>query len=271
MTSTRGSVAAMSVSPASTPTPAPATTARDHALAGVRDVLPVVLGVIPFGLVAGIAAVEVGIGGGGALAFSTLIFAGASQLAALDLIGRDAPVLVVILTIVVINSRMLMYSAALAPRLAGTSLPARAGAAGLLTDQAFGLSILAYDQPERGLTQPRDRLAYYLGCAIPLYVNWQIFTMVGVLVGAAVPSWLPLGFAVPLVFLALLPPAISSRPGVLAAVVGGGVAVLGQSLPANLGMPAGAIAGIIVGTVAELRGGPPADLPVDAAIVEVTP
>lgn len=240
-------------------------TTRDHALAGARDVLPVVVGVIPFGLVAGIAAVEVGIGGGGALAFSSLIFAGASQLAALDLIGREAPIAVVILTVVVINSRMLMYSAALASPFAGTRPSARAGSAFLLTDQAFGLSILAFAQPERGLTGPRDRLAYYLGCAVPLYVNWQILTMVGVVVGAAVPSWLPLGFAVPLVFLALLPPAISSRPGVLAAVVGGGIAVFGQPLPANLGMPAGALAGILVGTIAELRTGAPAAPAVVAA------
>lgn len=227
---------------------------RLHALAGARVVVPIVIGVIPFGLVAGIAAVDVGVGTGGALGFSALIFAGASQLAALDLIGQGAPAAVAIMTVIVINSRMLMYSASLASPFAGTPLPARAAASYFLTDQAYAVSILAFDQPEQGLVRPVDRLAYYTGAALTLFVNWMVFTLAGVYVGAAVPEWLPLGFAVPLVFLALLPPAVTSRPAVLAAIVGGGVAVVAQPLPANLGMPVGAVAGIVTGTIAEVRG-----------------
>ena len=69
------------------------------------------------------------------------------------------------------------------------------------------------------------RVAYYMGAAVLLWVNWQICTIVGILIGSAVPDSLPLDFAVPLVFLVLLVPTITTRPAVVAAVVGGLVAL----------------------------------------------
>ncbi len=165
---------------------------------GVLDITPVVLGIIPFGLIAGVAAVDNGMGLGEALAFSTLVFAGASQLAAIDLLGQGAPALVAIGTVVVINLRMLMYSASLAPHLAHEPLRRRAGAAYVLTDQAYAMSLARFVTDDEV-----PRLPYYLGLALPLWVNWQLMTVAGALLGASLPEAIPLGFALPLVFLAL--------------------------------------------------------------------
>lgn len=215
---------------------------------GALDILPVVIGVVPFGLVAGAAAVENGMGLGHALAFSSLIFAGASQLAAIDLLGRDAPALVAITTIVAINSRMLMYGASLAPELATEPLRRRLGAAYVLTDQAYAMSVARFvSEPDT------PRLPYYLGTALPLWVNWQLMTAVGALLGAALPPEIPLGFAVPLVFLALLAPATRDHPTLAAAVTSGVVATVAAPLPANLGMPLAALCGVGVGLAVSLR------------------
>lgn len=209
---------------------------------GVVDVLPVVLGVVPFGLIAGVAATEAGFDLAHALGFSIAIFAGASQLAAIDLLGRDAPALVAIGTIVVINSRMLMYGASIAPHLAREPLPRRLGAAYLLVDQVYALCIARF------VAEPDlPRLPYYLGTGLPLWVNWVAWTAVGAIAGAAVPDAIPLGFAVPLVFLALLVPAMHDRPTIAAGVAAGVVATVAAPLPANLGMPLAAVTGIAVG------------------------
>lgn len=219
---------------------------RVAARRGAMDVLPIVLGVLPFGLIVGATAVDVGLGVSEAVGFSTIVFAGAAQLAAIDLIGRDAPVVVAVGTALVINLRMLMYGASIAPQLAHVPLPRRAGAAYLLTDQAYALSIARY---HTGLP-PDRRLPYYLGAALPLWLAWQAVTVVGALGGRAIPEGVPLEFAIPLTFLVLLLPSVSDRPTLTAAVVAAAVAVAAAPLPANLGMPLGAGAGIGAGYAA---------------------
>lgn len=235
--------------PPSSPAP-PAPTVRQAFLEGARDVLPIVVGVIPFGLIVGVSATASGLTVADTLISSLVVFAGASQLAMIDLLGQGSPWIVAVLTAAVINVRMVMYSASMAPWLADVPLGSRAGAAYFLTDQSFALSVTRY---AREAGTPRTRLAYYLGTALPLWLNWQIVTVVGVVAGAAVPDAVPLEATIPLVFLALLVPAVSDRPTLAAAIVGATVAVAAAPLPANLGLVAGAVSGIATGTVLDRR------------------
>ena len=232
----------------------------DEFRAGAVAVAPMLVGVVPFGLVAGATPATNGLGGGAAVGLSTIVFAGASQLAAADVLGNGGSALVAILAACTINLRMLLYSASLAPHLAAEPLRRRMAAAYLLTDQAYAVSITRWttdgDRPER-------RLPFYFGSALLLWAVWQVSTVVGVLVGSAVPEDLPLDFAVPLVFLVLLVPAVTSRPAAVAALFGGGVAVAAAQAGAGpLSVMAGAVAGIVAGATAETvldRRRPPED------------
>jgi len=213
---------------------------------GVRDVSPLLLGIVPFGVVAGIAAAEAGMSVLQALGMSVVIFAGASQLAAIELVGQGTPLTIVVVTAVVINLRMLMYSASIAPYFQSLPSRARSGLAYLLTDQAYALSIARYRDGD-GV----DRVAYYLGVAVTLWVVWQITTVAGALAQAGIPESLGLEFTVPLVFLALLVPAMEDRPTTVAGLVGGTVAAVAGILPLNLGLLVGATVGIVAGLLAE--------------------
>jgi 4-azaleucine resistance transporter AzlC len=217
---------------------------------GVRDVVPMLVGVTPFAVVSGIAAVEAGLDVSQAVGLSVIVFAGASQLAALELLGQDTPIGIVVVTAVVINLRMLMYSASIAPYLRDVSARVRAGLAYVLTDQAYALSLTAFRSD-----RPVDRTAYYLGVAVALWAVWQVATVGGIVLGSGVPDAWGLEFAVPLIFLALLVPAIEDRQTGLAAVVGGAVAVAGTGLPLNLGLLVGASGGIAAGLGADRLGG----------------
>lgn len=219
---------------------------RGSFLDGARTVAPVMVGIAPFGLVAGAAAVRVGLSGLHAVGLSVLVFAGASQLAAIELFGENAPVVMVVVTVLVINLRMTMYSASIAPYLRDLATRWRAGLAYVLTDQAYALSVTRFTADE-----PVDRRWYYLGVALPLWVVWQVCTVAGVVVGARVSDSLPLEFAVPLTFLALLVPAISDAPSAAAAAVAAAVAVVGAGLPLNLGLLTGAVVGVLAGLVVE--------------------
>lgn len=210
--------------------------------AALVDTSPLFLGIVPFGVIAGVAAVANELDGLHAVGLSVLVFAGAAQLAAIDLLGAGAGIAVVVGTVLVINARMAMYSAALAPHYRGERLGVRAAQAYVLTDQAFALSVTRIN---RGHTD--HQVAYYFTAAFSLWVVWQLSTIGGVAAGAGIPDSWSLDFAVPLVFLALLVPAVSDRATAAAAVVGGLVAVAAGGLPHNLGLLTGAGAGILAG------------------------
>ncbi len=217
--------------------------------AGVAAVAPMIVGVVPFGLVAGAQPTTEGLGGVAAVGLSTVVFAGASQLAAADVLADGGSAVVATLAALTINLRMLLYSASLAPFLAHLSFGRRMGAAYLMTDQAYAVSITRWTS---GADQEERRLTYYLGAGVSLWLVWQLSTIAGVLLGGVVPESLPLGFAVPLVFLVLLVPAITSRSAAVAAAVGGAAAVAAAALDAGpLSVIVGALSGIVAGAAAE--------------------
>lgn len=217
---------------------------------GARDVLPIAVGIVPFGIVAGATAVEADYGLSGALGFSMLVFAGASQLAAIDLLSGGSAIALAVATVWLINLRMVMYSASLAPWLSHESLGRRAGAAYVLTDQAFALSVTHYGKG----APANERLRYYFGVGLLLWANWLVTTVIGALAGPAIPDDVPLDFTIPLCFLVLLVPAVSDRPTAAAAVVGGVVAVLVAEVGlADAAIVLGALAGIAAGALADWR------------------
>lgn len=221
-----------------------------QARAGAVAVAPMLIGVVPFGLVAGATPVAEGLGAAVAIGFSTIVFAGASQLAAVDVLADGGSVVVAIFTAWTINLRMVLYSASLAPLLDHESMRRRLGAAYLLTDQAYALSLARWT---RGRDDPEGRLAYYVGAGAVLWAAWLASTVAGVLVGAAVPDEVPLDFAVPLVFLVLLIPLLTTGPAMAAAAAGGASAVTAGELGAGpMSIITGATAGIIAGSIVDV-------------------
>lgn len=207
------------------------------------DTAPLVLGYLPFGLVLGatIEASEVSDLAG--LASSLIIFAGASQLATVDLLDVGAAPGVVVLTGLVINLRHVMYSGAIAPWFQDQPTAWQVTAPFLLTDPVYSLAVIRFP----GMPTARSRRVYYstLGCL--LLAAWIMMTGAGILLGNVLPEDLGLAVAVPLVFLALLVPMIEDRPTLAAAVVGGLVTLAARDVPLNLGLIIGAFSGVAAG------------------------
>jgi predicted branched-subunit amino acid permease len=205
----------------------------------------------PFGLVVGVGAVETGLSPVQAVGMSVIIFAGAAQIAAVDLLGRGASPLVAVLTAGVINLRMVMYSASIAPHFRPFGARFRALCSYLLTDQGYPLALDEYRHGDH------DPLRFYLGVSGTIWLAWQVSTVGGVVLGRGLPPAWGLSFAIPLVFLALLVPAVDDRPKLAAALAGGVGAVLGARLPFNLGLVGGALVGVAGGLLVERlsRGG----------------
>lgn len=211
---------------------------------GLRAFAPLIPGVMPFSMVAGIAAVQAGFTPAQSIAFSLIGYAGSAQLVASQMVAAHAPAVLIVLSSLIVNLRFAMYSASMLPLFGGTPLFRRWPLAYGLTDQAYAVTM------GRPATEARP-VAYYTGAAVLMWLTWQSGTAVGALLGAKVPAGWPLDFAVPLSFIALLVPVLHTRPQVLAAVVSALVAVVAQGLPFRLNLILGAACGVAAGLLAQ--------------------
>lgn len=211
-------------------------------LTGVRDQLPILLGVVPFGLIFGALAISVGLSPLEAQGFSLFVFAGSAQFIAVGLIGEMAPAIVVVVTILVVNLRHALYSASMASYFSPLRLTWKLSLSWLLTDEAFATASTHYQRANN-----RAAHWYMLGTGLALWTAWQISTALGVWIGGGMPSNFPLSFALPLTFIALLIPTLVDRPTSAAAASAGFLAVLLSGLPLKLGLLISAMAGIGVG------------------------
>ena len=228
---------------------------RQAAIAGVRRIFPLALIAGPFGLVYGATAAENGIADGPAILASVVILAGAAQIALVELIDTGAAWYVAVGTALIINLRMALYSASLASAFREFPARWRFTLPHLITDQSAVLSILEYETE----TDPLYRRWFFTGAAIFFVFPWYVGTTIGVLLGGDIPDSWQIGFAVPLMFTALLMPTLRDRPTVASAIVGALVTISTTSLPDGVNIMLGAIAGIAVGTLLGERVSPPED------------
>lgn len=212
-------------------------------LRGIRDQLPLQLGVVPFGLVFGVLGISSGLTPLQTILMSSIVFGGASQVVFAQLWASGTSPVIVGSSVAIINLRHILYSAAAAKYLQRLSLGWRVVLAYLLTDEAFAISIKRFE------TTDRPDLAHYhlLGSGLTLWVCWQIATIVGVVAGATIPAELNLSFAIPLTFMALVLPNLRSFSDIAAAASAVFVALFGQALPWNAWIVAAAVVGITVG------------------------
>lgn len=217
---------------------------------GAMATLPLLLGVVPFGIICGAVCADAGMPVWAGSGLSVLVFAGASQLVIVQLLVESSSVGVAVMAALVVNLRMLMYSASLAPHLREASGGVRVLLAYLLTDQAFGTSINRFSSLG---SRPVDKAMFYCGSGLMMWLPFNVSTLVGVYLGVLIPEELGLDFAIPLTFMALVAPRITDQPTLFAAVVAGVVAFMGQELPYNLGLMLAAVVGISVGLLGERK------------------
>jgi 4-azaleucine resistance transporter AzlC len=207
--------------------------------AGAKDVAPILIGIVPFGLVAGAAVVQAGFGMPEALGMSLLVNAGASQIVATTLFGGGAPLWLALGTALIVNARMFIYSTSIAPVLSGAPGWLRPLLGHMLVDQNYASTMT------RGrFRDDVDVIAYYIGAWIALATVWQLSNVAGVIIGPLIPASWGLEFAVPLVFLAMLAPALKDSTAVMVCLV---TAVASAVLVPLLPMQTGLIAAIVIG------------------------
>ncbi len=167
--------------------------------AGTVAILPAAVAVIPFALLLGALAAQKGLSPLEVGLMSALVFAGSSQLVAVDIWRDPAPWLLLGVTALTINLRHVMMSASLSRNLGAFSWFQRVFGMLFLSDEIWALA-------ERRAAQGRLHPAFYTGLAALLYANWLIWTVAGAIVGPAVqnPTAWGFDFAFTAIFIGLI-------------------------------------------------------------------
>ena len=194
-------------------------------LKGVIDVSPLMIPVVPFGLIFGVLAIDVGFTPLETMGMSLIIFGGASQIVLLQLFSGGASSLVIISSVGAVNSRHLLYGAVVSEHLSDLKLIWKIIISYFLIDQAFARSNEYFKK-----NKDENKYFHLIGGGATCWIIWQSTTFLGIILGAAIPEKLGLSFAIPLTFLALLINDFRKFINVIVIIVSGLVATLGYNI-----------------------------------------
>ena len=193
-------------------------------LKGISDVSPLMIPVVPFGLIFGVLSLEIGFSPLETIGMSLIVFGGASQIVLLQLFSGGASSLVIISSVGAVNSRHMLYGAVVSEHLSDLKMIWKIIISYFLIDQAFAVS-------NEYLKKNKDKNNYFhlVGGGATCWIIWQSTTFLGIILGSAIPEELGLSFAVPLTFLALLVNDFRKLINIIVIIISGLVATIGYN------------------------------------------
>ena len=214
-------------------------------LKGIIDVSPLMIPVVPFGLIYGILAIDIGFSPLATMGMSLIVFGGASQIILLQLFSGGASSLVIISSVGAVNSRHLLYGAVISEHVSDLKLIWKIILSYFLIDQAFATSNDYFKK-----SKEKNKYFHLVGGGFTCWVVWQSTTLLGIILGASIPEKLGLSFAVPLTFLAILVNDFRKLINVIVIIISGLVATLGFNyIPYKAYVIVAALTGLFVAMI----------------------
>ena len=193
---------------------------------GIKDTSPLMVPVVPFGIIFGVLAIDLGLTPLTTIAMSIIIFGGASQIIFLQLFSAGASSLVILSSVGAVNSRHLLYGTVLSEHLSDLNLTWKIIVSYFLVDQAFAVSNNYFKKNKND----KDKHFHLLGGGLNCWTIWQLTTLVGIYLGSIIPEKLGLSFAIPLTFLALLVNDFRKLINIIIILISGSIATLGYQV-----------------------------------------
>lgn len=211
------------------------------------DATPIALSYVPFGVLFGALGQRTGLSLFEASAMSLLVYSGAAQLVAAQMLAVGAAPYTVVAASAILTIRHVLMGASLSPYTRRLPAWAKLLLSPLMTDESFALAWGRYRR------EPGAH-GFFLGANLYLYATWNLSTVVGYFAGQAAPALLGLGLDLvfPLLFVAILAGMTRSGSELLAAASGIAAAAIGRRwLGAEWAIPAGGLLAAAVGLAAE--------------------
>lgn len=224
---------------------------RQILIKGFIDTLPLILAMIPFAILYGALAINYGLSFAAAMGMSIFVFAGASQFVAATLVSAGTPLIIIIATVFIVNLRHILYSLTLMPKVKSLNKWLRIPMAFWMTDESF--AVLSHHLRQ----EPNDKEIhfYFWGSALGMYLNWNLFTLVGILLGQSIPDMTEWGLdiAMILAFIAIVVPSLKHKAHIACALSACLTAVITYDWPYKTGLLASSLLAIAVGVFLEKR------------------
>lgn len=169
--------------------------------AAVKDTLPTVFGYIGIGIAFGVIGHAAGISTLLVALISIIIYAGSAQFITVSMLATGAPIFSIIIATFLVNSRMILMSASLAPYFKKYSILKNIQIGTLLTDESFALGMNKINH-----TNNRLNFEWFNTANIIAYVTWIVSSVIGAQLGNLIgdPKTWGLDFAIIAMFFGLL-------------------------------------------------------------------
>ena len=212
---------------------------------GVTDVSPLMIPVVPFGIIFGVLAIDLGLSPITTMGMSIIIFGGASQIIFLQLFSAGASSLVILSSVGAVNARHLLYGAVLSEHMSDFKMTWKIIFSYFLVDQAFAVT-----NPYLKKSTDKNKVFHSFGAGATCWIIWQTTTIIGIYLGSIIPDKLGLSFAVPLTFLALIVNDLRKLINVIVIIISGLIATFGyEIIPFKAYVIVAAVSGLTVAMI----------------------
>ena len=156
--------------------------------AALIDIFPMLIGMVPFGLIVGTMGKQAGLETWELMLMSSAVFAGASQFIALDMWQTPLPVIAIIGTTLMVNLRHVLMGAAAAPHIRNLPPLTRYVFLCAMADENWAMAM------RRAMRDRTLAASYVIGLTVPFYLNWQLWSFLGTQLGDLIKDPKELGF-----------------------------------------------------------------------------
>jgi predicted branched-subunit amino acid permease len=208
--------------------------------AGFSSVTAGVIGVGIWGVVTTLAMMKSGLSAWACIAMTLLVYSGTAQLAALPLIAAGSPLFAIVATAVLVSLRFVVYSAIIAKHFGHFPLVKRLMIGYLTIDSGLA----AYTNKRQPEWSSQQQLSFWAGCNLPVWVFWQVGSLIGIVLAGFLPASKAYAFIGLLAILAMTTPLIKSKATIACALTAATVAAIGYRWPTGIATFVAVILGV---------------------------
>lgn len=192
---------------------------------GFVDTIPIWISVSIYGVVYGVMACKAGLSIFETIAMSVFIFAGASQMTAIQMIAIGSSPLSIIITVLIINLRHFLLAASISPYLKKESKKMKMISSFFMTDESYAVT---YSHFQTG----KPSGFYFLGSGLDIYVLWGASGVIGYFFGNIISSQLSyiFDFAFVAAFIGMIVPMVKGFPAVVTVIASGVISIIGSKM-----------------------------------------
>jgi 4-azaleucine resistance transporter AzlC len=217
-------------------------------ISGFKKSIPVILGYIPIGISYGILALQTDLSPYLIVGMSVFVFAGSSQLIAVNMLTAQAAVIPIVMTTFLVNLRHILMSASLSLQFKKTPQKLLPVIGFLITDESFALgnTLLKEEKENKGL--------FFLSLGVSAYLGWVLSSWAGVIIGRYLLNFkIPvIDFVLPAMFIILLILQINERMDVLVSILAAVLSIVFYFyLPGNWNIIAATLTAAVAGVIIE--------------------